>query len=100
MDFTAEKGYDVLKTIVETDEGAHYLGEVSLVPHSSPCDIGRPLYNTLFDENAACHLAIGRCIEVSMIGGENMGSDELAAADANVEQHPYRLHGWFGGAGC
>jgi aminopeptidase len=84
VDFTAEKGYEVLKTIVETDEGSHYLGEVSLVPHGSPCDIERPLYNTLFDENAACHLAIGRCIEVSVVGGEDMGPDELAAAGANI----------------
>src|SRR5262249_46982368 len=70
VDITAEKGYDVLKLIVETDEGARYLGEVSIVPHGSPCDLGRPLYDTLFDENAACHLAIGRCIAISLEGGE------------------------------
>src|SRR5262249_46988654 len=74
---------DVLKTIVETDEGTRYLGAVSIVPHGSPCDLGRPLYNTLFDENAACHLAIGRCIEISLEGGEHMGPAELAAAEAN-----------------
>ena len=56
----AEKGEDVLKTIVEMDEGAAYLGECALVPQKSPiCESGILFYNTLFDENAACHLAIG-----------------------------------------
>ena len=56
----AEKGADVLQTIVDMDEGAAYLGECALVPQKSPiCESGVLFYNTLFDENAACHLAIG-----------------------------------------
>jgi len=56
----AEKGADVLQTIVEMDEGAAYLGECALVPQKSPInESGILFYNTLFDENAACHLAIG-----------------------------------------
>ncbi|MBR3949560.1 MAG: aminopeptidase [Oscillospiraceae bacterium] len=56
----AEKGADILQTIVEMDEGAAYLGECALVPQKSPIsESGILFYNTLFDENAACHLAIG-----------------------------------------
>ena len=56
----AEKGADVLQTIVDMDEGAAHLGECALVPQKSPiCESGVLFYNTLFDENAACHLAIG-----------------------------------------
>jgi len=57
----AERGEDVLNTVLEMDEGARYLGECALVPQKSPiCESGILFYNTLFDENAACHLAIGR----------------------------------------
>lgn len=56
----AEKGEDVLKTLIAMDEGAAYLGECALVPQKSPiCESGILFYNTLFDENAACHLALG-----------------------------------------
>jgi len=57
----AERGADVLNTVLEMDEGARYLGECALVPQKSPIrESGILFYNTLFDENAACHLAIGR----------------------------------------
>ena len=57
----AEKGEELLNTIIHMDEGAAYLGECALVPQRSPiCESGLLFYNTLFDENAACHLAIGR----------------------------------------
>ena len=60
VEYGAEKGADVLQTIVDMDEGAAYLGECALVPQKSPiCESGVLFYNTLFDENAACHLAIG-----------------------------------------
>lgn len=60
-DFTAKRGYEVLKGIIETDEGSHYLGEVALVPYDSPISRSKILfYNSLYDENASCHLAIGR----------------------------------------
>jgi aminopeptidase len=57
----AEKGEELLREMISMDEGASYLGEVALVPYSSPIrESGILFYNTLFDENAACHLAIGR----------------------------------------
>ena len=57
----AEKGAELLKTMVNMDEGAGYLGECALVPQNSPiCQSGLLFYNTLFDENASCHLAMGR----------------------------------------
>lgn len=56
----AEKNQSLLETMISMDEGAAYLGEVALVPHSSPVgQLGFLFYNTLFDENAACHLAFG-----------------------------------------
>lgn len=60
VEVKAEKGEEILKTIVAMDEGAAYLGECALVPQNSPiCESGILFYNTLFDENAACHLALG-----------------------------------------
>lgn len=60
IDFQAEQGYNTLKEIIETDEGSHYLGEVALVPYNSPVSmLDTIFYNTLIDENASCHLAIG-----------------------------------------
>ena len=56
----AEVGEELLKTMLSMDEGASYLGECALVPQASPiCQSGLLFYNTLFDENAACHLAVG-----------------------------------------
>lgn len=58
----ATKGEDVLRDVLKTDEGAARLGEVALVPYSSPISLsGLLFYETLFDENAACHIAIGEC---------------------------------------
>ena len=73
VNFDAVKGYETLKKLIETDEGAAYLGEVALVPYDSPISKFDILfYNTLFDENASCHLAIGKaypvCLEDSEIG--------------------------------
>ncbi|QQE77810.1 aminopeptidase [Alicyclobacillus sp. SO9] len=60
VEYSAKSGYDALKGIIESDEGSHYLGELALVPVNSPIsENGRLFYNTLFDENASCHLAIG-----------------------------------------
>ncbi len=60
VDYRAEKGQELLAAIIETDEGSHYLGEFALVDQRSPiAGTGRVLYTTLYDENAACHLAIG-----------------------------------------
>lgn len=61
IDFTATEGYDILKQMLDSDEGSKYLGEVALVPCDSPISNSKLIFfNTLFDENAACHLALGR----------------------------------------
>ncbi|MGR3764356.1 aminopeptidase [Rossellomorea sp. NS-SX7] len=72
----ASKGLDILEKLIETDEGASYLGEVALVPHQSPIsDTGILFFNTLFDENASNHLAIGSAYPTCMKDG-NILSDE------------------------
>lgn len=84
VDFKAEKGYDTLKNIIETDDGSHYLGEVALVPYDSPIsNLKTIFYNTLFDENASCHLAIGNAYPVCLKGGENMTKEELEKNGVN-----------------
>ena len=84
IDFTAETGYDVLKQMLESDEGAKYLGEVAFVPYNSPISNSKLIFfNTLFDENAACHLALGMPYPENVKGGANMSEEELKAAGAN-----------------
>ena len=84
VDFTAKKGYDSLKSLIDTDEGSKYLGEVALVPYDSPISNSNILfYNTLFDENASCHLAIGEAYPVCIKNGENMSKDELKSIGVN-----------------
>ena len=74
----AKQGQDVLENLVATDEGSHYLGEVALVPHDSPISNSNLLfYNTLFDENASNHLAIGSAYAFCLKGGKNMSREEL-----------------------
>ncbi|HWG83942.1 MAG TPA: aminopeptidase, partial [Deinococcales bacterium] len=81
---TATQGEDVLRKLIETDEGSHRLGELALVPDSSPISQSGILFkHTLFDENAASHIAIGRSYRATIEGGEGMSLDELAAAGAN-----------------
>lgn len=78
VDYDAKVGYDVLKSIIETDEGSHYLGEIALVPYDSPINnMGILFYNTLFDENASCHLAIGRGFGECIQDGLSMNKQEL-----------------------
>lgn len=84
VDFTAEEGYDTLKKLLDTDEGASYLGEVALVPYDSPISNSNIIfYNTLFDENASCHLAFGAAYPINMENGENMTKEELLSKGAN-----------------
>jgi aminopeptidase len=84
VDFTAEKGYEVLKKLIETDEGSCYLGEVALVPYDSPISNAKILYfNTLFDENASCHLAIGKAYPICIKDGETMSKEEMEKAGVN-----------------
>lgn len=81
---SAQKGEDNLRKLIETDEYASYLGEVALVPNSSPINqSGILFYNTLFDENAACHIAFGNAYRTSIKGGEDMTDEEFAAEGGN-----------------
>ena len=80
----ATRGEDVLKKVLETDEGASRLGEVALVPHSSPISqSGLLFYNTLFDENAACHIALGQCYSKCFVDGASLTPDQIAAQGGN-----------------
>lgn len=82
---TAEKGQSALDALLDTDEGALSLGEVALVPHSSRISqSGIIFYNTLFDENASCHLALGRAYKVCLPGGADLSSDDFLAAGGNL----------------
>lgn len=80
----AEKGLDLLKKETTIDDGASYLGEVALVPYDSPISNSNILfYNTLFDENASCHLAFGEAYPL-IKGGKEMSKHELKAAGVNT----------------
>jgi len=84
VEYSASKGEAVLKQLLDTDEGAKYLGEVALVPYDSPISNSNILfYNTLFDENAACHLAFGKAYPTCIEGGEEMDSVELVKNGVN-----------------
>ncbi|WP_035348748.1 aminopeptidase [Edaphobacter aggregans] len=81
---TATAGEDVLNRLISTDDGARRLGEVALVPHNSPiAQSGILFWNTLFDENAASHIALGQAYSTCLIGGEKMDNAELAKRGAN-----------------
>jgi len=78
VDFEAEKGYDTLAHLLDTDEGAKRLGELALVPDASPISqSGLIFYNTLFDENASCHVALGKAYPTNLEGGSEMSDEEL-----------------------
>ncbi|HSY02098.1 MAG TPA: aminopeptidase [Acidobacteriaceae bacterium] len=80
----AAKGEIVLQRMIETDEGARRLGEVSLVPNSSPISASGLLFlNTLFDENAACHIALGQAYSTCLKDGDKLTPEQLAAKGAN-----------------
>lgn len=83
-DFDAAEGADVLESIVETDEGARHLGEVALISKNTPIrQSGLIFYNTLYDENASCHLALGMGFPDCYENGDDMSEDELLAAGVN-----------------
>ncbi len=80
----ATRGQEVLDKLIDTDEGAHRLGEVALVPHSSPiAQSGLVFFNTLFDENAASHIALGQSYMSCLRDGDKLSAEELAARGAN-----------------
>ena len=85
MEAHASRGEQVLQRMIETDEGARRLGEVSLVPHSSPiASSGLLFMNTLFDENAACHIALGQAYSTCLKDGDTLTPEQLAARGANT----------------
>lgn len=85
VEATATAGEDVLNRLISTDDGARRLGEVALVPHSSPiAQSGVLFWNTLFDENAASHIALGQAYSTCLIDGEKMNAEELAKRGANA----------------
>lgn len=84
IDFSAEEGYETLKNLLDTDEGAKYLGEVALVPYNSPISNSNIIFfNTLYDENASCHLAFGKAYSLCIKDGEKMSEEELLKEGAN-----------------
>ncbi len=84
VDYSAKTNLDTLKGIIETDEGSRSLGEIALVPYDSPISNLRTLfYETLFDENASCHFAIGQAYPNCVKGGDEMTKDELKAKGLN-----------------
>jgi aminopeptidase len=84
VEVNAKRGQAVLQQLVETDEGAARLGEIALVPNSSPVSrSGRLFYNTLFDENAATHVALGAAYKFTLRGADSMDNDAFAAAGGN-----------------
>ena len=81
----AKKNEAILQKLVDTDEGSKRLGEVALVPASSPiAQRGHLFYNTLFDENASCHIAIGRAYRFTLTGGEELTDEEFNEAGGNT----------------
>jgi aminopeptidase len=84
VDYKAEKGYDALKELLKIDEGMLYLGEVALVPDDSPIsNSGLIFNNTLYDENASCHVALGRAIDMAVEGAGALSRDELEKSGVN-----------------
>ena len=87
VEATAKKGQEVLEHLLETDAGAKSLGEVSLVPDPSPISqSGIIFFNTLFDENASDHLALGASYPFNVAGGTKMSDEELLDHGMNVSQ--------------
>lgn len=85
VSYDAQSGREHLTTLLATDEGASYLGEVALVPYDSPISrMNRVFYNTGVDENASCHLALGSAYPVNIEGGTKLSKSELLERGVNV----------------
>jgi len=84
---TAKKGEEDLQNLINIDVVASYLGEVALVPNSSPiAQLGILFFNSLIDENASCHIALGRGINYSIKNGEHMSDEDFIAAGGNISK--------------
>ena len=84
VDFDAKEGKETLAKMLESDEGSRYLGEIALVPYDSPIsNSGILFYNTLFDENASCHFALGKAYPTCVKGATDLADDEVHKAGLN-----------------
>jgi len=84
IDYKASTGQDILRSLIELDEGSRYLGEIALVSNNSPLSQSKTLfYNTLFDENTGCHIGIGNAHSLSIQSGDRLTKDELKAVGLN-----------------
>jgi len=84
VEASAVKGGEVLSRVLDTDAGARRLGEVALVPHSSPISAsGILFYNTLFDENASCHIALGQCYSKCFLDGASLTPEQIRTQGGN-----------------
>ncbi len=84
IDFSAKKGYETLRNLLKTDKGILSLGEVALIGKNSPIALSKVLFfNTLFDENASCHLALGKAYPTTVKNGSNLTKSELSKLGAN-----------------
>ena len=82
---TASRGEVIFERLLETDEGAARIGEVALVPYASPIsESGVLFYNTLFDENAACHIALGQCYKDCLKDASGLSDDDIATRGGNA----------------
>ncbi|HHV31154.1 MAG: aminopeptidase [Ruminococcaceae bacterium] len=87
VDFSAEKEEETLKNLIGFDEGSSYLGEVALIPYDSPISKSNILFlNTLFDENASCHLALGAAYPDNVKGGADLTREQLTALGSNYSK--------------
>ena len=85
VDFDAKEGYEALKSLLDLDEGSSRLGEVALISYDSPISNLNILFNnTLFDENASCHLALGNAYAMNVVNGTTMKEEELVKLGYNV----------------
>jgi Leucyl aminopeptidase (aminopeptidase T) len=83
--FSAEQGYDTLKGIIDTDDGSKYLGEIALISYDTPIQKLKTLFlNTLFDENASCHFALGKAYPSTVSGTDNLSAEELDKLGVNT----------------
>ena len=84
FDYDAKDAKEALKSLLEFDDGSSYLGEVALISHDSPISNSNILFfNTLFDENASCHLALGRAYPMNVKGGNDMTQEDLDKLGSN-----------------
>ena len=85
VEWHAEKNNELLSKLIGMDEGSAYLGECALVPYNSPIqNSGLLFYNTLFDENAACHFAFGQAYPACVPNGDNLSEEELVRRGINA----------------